>query len=367
MPGEPLFEPQRVIGLMSGTSMDGIDAAFVETDGEDWVSLGPFRSQPYEPAFRQRLGQFIEAAPERDSSPEVVALERELTDLHKQAIESLLSSMDRPIADIDLIGFHGQTIWHRPEEKQTWQMGDGVQLAKALSTPVVFDFRQKDVESGGEGAPLAPVFHGLLARKTELPTAIVNIGGVANITWIGPHQELLAFDTGPGCGLIDDWVNDLCGLSMDRDGAIAARGSSRPDIVKDIISNPYFDKVPPKSLDRFNFEIGAISSLGVEDGAATLVALTAECIYLALQHCPQRPRSIFVTGGGRRNPTLMAAIERRVELLVRPVEEMGWDGDAIEAQAFAYMAVRGVRQLPITFPGTTGVHSPMSGGRLVEP
>ena len=366
MSDNQLFEPKRVIGLMSGTSMDGIDAAFIETDGEDRVSVGAFCSHPYEPVFRQELSYFVEGGGERNSSPEVLALERELTDLHVQAITALLSSMNRSSTDIDLIGFHGQTIWHRPEDQQTWQMGDGVRLANALSVPVVFDFRQKDIEAGGEGAPLAPVFHRLMAKRTELPIAIVNIGGVANITWIGQSQELLAFDTGPGCGLIDDWVKDRCGLRMDEDGAIAARGSPQLDIIEDIALNPFFAKAPPKSLDRFDFEIGAVNSLSIEDGAATLVALTAECLRLALEHCPQQPKAIFVTGGGRHNQTLMSAIERRMNLSVHPVEKLGWNGDAIEAQAFAYMAVRSIRQLPITFPGTTGVHAPLSGGRLVE-
>ncbi len=357
----------RIIGLMSGTSMDGIDAAFIETDGDKKLSFGPFLSVPYAPDFRTRLGRFIESAPDRGCLPSESALEAELTDLHASAVVALLEKMGSTVGDIDLVGFHGQTIWHRPHQKQTWQMGSGEQLAAALSVPVAFDFRTADVDAGGQGAPLAPVFHSALAREMEYPAAVVNIGGVANITWIGSPLDMVAFDTGPGNGLIDDWVRLRCGKSMDQDGVLAARGTPRMDIVEQMTAVPFFDAPPPKSLDRFDFKLEPILPLGVEDGAATLVALTADCIRRSLQHCPAPPKSLLITGGGRRNPTLMAALARQTGLKVEPVEAFGWNGDAVEAQAFAYMAMRCLRGMPITFPGTTGVAAPQSGGRLVRP
>lgn len=346
--------------------MDGIDAAYIETDGEDQLSMGPFVSQPYEPGFRTKLGHFVESSPERQGAEGAAVLEQELTDLHALAIKSLLAEMGRTLSEIDLVGFHGQTIWHRPDQGQTWQMGDGSHLAASLSVPVVFDFRNADVKAGGQGAPLAPVFHEALARKAERPLAIVNIGGVANITWIGPSSDLIAFDTGPGCGLIDDWVRRRCDMPMDENGALAACGKSHQDIVDVMTSIPFLDLRPPKSLDRFDFKLDLVLPLSVEDGAATLVALTVECIRRGLQHCPVFPKSLLVTGGGRHNPVLMSALAQQIGLAVKPVESLGWNGDAIEAQAFAYMAVRCLRGLPITFPGTTGVAEPLTGGLLVK-
>ncbi len=367
IPGTHPFKPLRIIGLMSGTSMDGIDAAFIETDGDKDLSFGPFLSVPYAPEFRTRLSQFIESAPERGALPTEQLLESELTDLHASAVSALLDNMNCTAGDIDLVGFHGQTIWHRPNQKQTWQMGNGEQLAAALSVPVAFDFRTADVDAGGQGAPLAPVFHSALAQGIEYPVAVVNIGGVANITWIGSPSELVAFDTGPGNGLIDDWVRLRCGTSMDKDGILAARGKPQMDIVEQMTAVPFFDAPPPKSLDRFDFKLDPILALDVDDGAATLVALTADCIRRGLQHCPEQPSSLLITGGGRHNPTLMAALAHQTGLTVEPVESFGWNGDAVEAQAFAYMAARCLRDMPITFPGTTGVTTPQSGGRLARP
>ncbi len=366
-PDKPNFEPIRVIGLMSGTSMDGIDAAYVETDGEDECLFGPFLTLPYEADFKLKLSQFIEAVPLRDGGSPETELEDELTDLHERAVNALLVKMDCAASEIGLIGFHGQTIWHRPHQRQTWQMGNGRRLAAALNIPVAFDFRSADVEAGGQGAPLAPIFHRALALGTDFPVAVVNIGGVANVTWIGSPSELLAFDAGPGGGLIDDWVSRCCGKSMDENGALAARGKPHMEIVEQMTAGPFFDVPPPKSIDRFDFKLDPIFPLNVEDGAATLVAFTADCIHRGLQHCPTPPRLLLVTGGGRHNPTLMAALAQQTGLSVKPVESLGWHGDAIEAQAFAYLAVRCLRGLPITFPSTTGISAPRSGGRVVQP
>ena len=214
---------------------------------------------------------------------------------------------------------------------------------------------------------MAAIFHGALAQDLEFPIAVVNIGGVANITWIGSPSELIAFDTGPGGGLLDDWMSRRCGKPMDENGVFAARGRPYMEIVEQMTAVPFFDAPPPKSLDRFDFKLDPVLSLNVEDGAATLVALTADCIRRGLLHCPVPPKSLLVTGGGRHNPTLMFALVQQTRISVKPAESLGWHGDVIEAQAFAYMAVRCVRGLPITFPGTTGIPAPQSGGRVARP
>ncbi len=360
------FKPLCVIGLMSGTSMDGIDAAYLETDGEGRVQQGPAITLPYAPDFRASLGAFVERAPDRGAGES--ALEAELTDLHATAVEHLLKSMALPVSALDLVGFHGQTIWHRPAQRQTWQMGDGERLADALGVSVAYDFRTADVAGGGQGAPLLPIYHAALARTEGLPAAILNVGGVANITWIGNGAgDLMGFDTGPGNGLIDDWVRARLGLDMDRDGAVAAKGRVHKDLVDELLDHDFFARPAPKSLDRFAFTAHRLSHLSTEDGAATLTAFTAASAAKALDHCPQRPKKVFVAGGGRHNPRLMGLIAQYSGVAVDSVDVLGWDGDALEAQGFAYLAVRALRGLPLTFPGTTGIAAPLTGGRIVAP
>lgn len=363
----PALKPLRVIGLMSGTSMDGIDAAYLETDGEGLVRPGPAVTLPYAPDFRSRLGAFVARAPER-GAPGADELARDLTDLHIDAVQQLLRQMNRPAATIDLIGFHGQTIWHRPAQRQTWQMGDGTRLAEAFGVPVAFDFRSADVTVGGQGAPLLPIYHAALAQRAGLPAAILNVGGVANITCIGATPEdMIAFDTGPGNGLIDDWMRERLGLPMDEGGTIAAKGKVHADLVDLMLQHDYFAKHAPKSLDRFAFGAHGLAHLSTEDGAATLTAFTAAAVAKGLAHCPTCPNKMFVAGGGRRNPVLMQLLAHYTDVAIAPVDELGWDGDALEAQGFAYMAVRTLRGRPITFPGTTGVSAPMTGGRIAMP
>lgn len=362
------FKPLRVIGLMSGTSMDGIDAAYLETDGEGVVRPGAALTLPYAPDVRGRLGAFIESAPERGVSALEPGLEAELTDLHALAVEQLARKMGIASGTLDLIGFHGQTIWHRPAQRQTWQMGDGARLAQRLGVPVAFDFRSADVAAGGQGAPLLPIYHAALARRSDLPAAILNVGGVANVTWIGAQADaLLGFDTGPGNGLIDDWVRARLSLPMDRDGAVAARGRVHEDLVRELLQHDYFTRRPPKSLDRFAFTAYRLSVLDDADGAATLTAFTAAAVAAGLQHCPARPRRLYVSGGGRHNPTLMKLLAQYCGVEIASVDELGWDGDALEAQGFAYLAVRSLRGLPLTFPGTTGIAAPATGGRIAAP
>jgi anhydro-N-acetylmuramic acid kinase len=361
----------RVVGLMSGTSMDGIDAAIIETDGVRVRRFGPALSVPYTPAFRAKLRGFIAAAPER-SDPAAAELEAVLTDLHAEAVERLWR--EHPDWGAELVGFHGQTVWHRPERHATWQLGDGARLARRLRRPVCFDFRSADVAAGGQGAPLAPLFHLALAEPLPRPVAVLNLGGVGNVTWIGEGSvarpeaaDMLAFDTGPGNGLLDDWMLKKTGKAMDEDGVVSARGRVDWDIIRELMRDPFFAAPPPKSLDRFAFSTAAVKGLSVENGAATLVAFTANCVHHALLQCPSRPREILVTGGGRHNPTIMRALAETTGLAVRPVEEIGASGDQLEAQAFAYLAARSRRGLPLTYPKTTGVPVPQPGGRILAP
>lgn len=348
---------RRALGLMSGTSLDGIDVAFLETDGRSRVVAGPSLTFAYEPPLREALRAVL------GGKGPVAEAERALTEAHAEAVCAFRER--HGIGELDLVGFHGHTILHRPEERRTWQIGDGDLLASLLGVDVVSDFRSADVAAGGEGAPFVPLFHVALAAGLERPLAILNIGGVANVTWIGAREdEILAFDTGPGNALIDDWVRGTFGMPYDRDGACAERGRVDEAAVRRFLAHPYFDRSPPKSLDRDDFTALRPADLSPEDGAATLTAMTAAAAAAARRHFPAPPRRWLVTGGGRHNATLMGMLAARLEAPVVPVETVGWDGDALEAQAFAYLAVRSVEGLPLSLPGTTGVPAPMPGGRL---
>lgn len=265
------------------------------------------------------------------------------------------------------MGFHGQTITHRPEKRFTWQIGDGAALARALGVRVVNDLRTEDVAAGGQGAPLVPVYHAALAAGLPRPLAVVNIGGVGNVTWIGDDDSLLAFDTGPGNGPIDDWCARRAGQRYDKDGALAAAGTVDRGRVERFSEHRFFARVPPKSLDRGDFNDAWAEGLSVADGAATLTRGTARAIALAARHFPAAVSQWVISGGGARNPLLLRAIAEETAGRVVTAADLGWDGDALEAQAFAFLAVRSLRGLPLTFPGTTGVPHPMTGGRLSEP
>jgi anhydro-N-acetylmuramic acid kinase len=249
----------------------------------------------------------------------------------------------------------------------TVQLGDGRRLAKLLGIDVVYDLRAADAEAGGQGAPLVPIYHRAMAAKLpERPVTVVNIGGVANVTWIGRCGELIAFDTGPGNALIDDWVQRHHGSPHDEGGALASRGRVNDDRLRQYLRHAYFGAPPPKSLDRNAFSLAPVDPLAAQDGAATLTAFTAASIAAARAHFPEQPQLWVISGGGRRNRTLMAMIAERVENAVIPAEAAGMDGDALEAEAWAYLAVRSLKGLPITFPGTTGVPKPLTGGVLAK-
>ena len=351
------FAPVTALGLMSGTSMDGIDAAIVETDGERVFDLGPSDSQTYDADFRRRLRCLIADGGDEDG------VSRELTERHADVVGRLLDGSGA----VDVIGFHGHTISHRPDLGLTRQIGDGAALARLTGISVVDDFRSRDMAAGGEGAPFAPLFHAALARDLEKPLAVLNIGGVANLTWIGPADELLAFDTGPGNALIDDWTLKNTGRPMDEDGLLARQGEVDARALAALLDHPYFLKPPPKSLDRGDFGADILEGAPAADGAATLTRFTAATVARARDFLPAPPLRWLVTGGGRLNGSLMAALAQALDAGVEPVEAVGWRGDVLEAQAFAFLAVRSLRGLPLSVPGTTGVSRPISGGVLHPP
>lgn len=349
-----------VIGLMSGTSLDGVDAAWLETDGVRVGTFGPRLTIPYDDGLRAELRGLLDQAPRLAvGDTRVTAAARRLTEYHARAV----AAIDRPA---DLVGFHGQTILHQPDRRRTWQIGDAAWLAARTGARVAWDFRSADVAAGGEGAPLAPVFHAALAADLPKPLAVLNIGGVANVTWIGADQALVACDTGPGNGPLDDWVARQTGAAFDANGALARSGAVDQAVLSRLLADPYFARPAPKSLDRLDFAArlagSGLAELSAADGAATLVAFTAMAV--AATRLPASPKRWLVTGGGRRNPAIMDALRTSLGGEVDPVEAVGWDGDALEAQCFGFLAARVVAGLPLSFPGTTGVARPMQGGRV---
>jgi anhydro-N-acetylmuramic acid kinase len=360
---------QKVIGMMSGTSLDGVDAALLQTDGRDIAIPGPNLTVPYSKEMRAILRAALDAARDVAAGAPVPhsirEAERLLTEAHAGAVKTLLTLAGLTPADIALIGFHGQTILHRPEQRWTWQIGDGALLARLTGIDVVNDFRSADVKAGGQGAPLMPLYHAVLMKKSTLspPLVMVNIGGVAQVTYIN-GDTVLAFDTGPGNAPIDDWMHKHSGKAVDMDGAFAAFGKVDFIALTEMLANPFFDRPPPKSLDRMDFGMDVVRFLSPTDGAATLTAFTAASIARAREYFPEAPSTWIVTGGGRHNKTLMAALKTRVNVPVIPSEDMGWHGDAMEAEGFAYLAMRSKKGLPLSLPSTTGVQQPMTGGKL---
>ena len=361
----------RAIGLMSGTSMDGIDIALLETDGEDRVRRYPGLSMPYPEPFRARLRQAAveaEKLSDRTARPGCLAeVEQELTTRHADTVLRFMGNLALQPSAIDVIGFHGHTVLHRPDAGLTVQLGDGRQLAERTGIDVVYDLRAADVAAGGQGAPLVPIYHrALVAELPQRPVAFVNIGGVANVTWIDRRHDVIAFDTGPGCAMIDDWMRARAGAPCDLDGATASSGRVHEDYVAEYMRHSHFSAPPPKSLDRNAFAVELIDELSLADGAATLTAFAAAAIARAREHLQSEPQLWIVAGGGRRNKTLMSMIAGWVENAVVPAEAVGLDGDSLEAEAWAYLAVRSLAQLPVTFPGTTGVAKPITAGVLAR-
>lgn len=356
----------KAIGLMSGTSLDGIDVALVETDGMDYVV--PLGSH-YLPYDEETRSQIRDVFGRMKISPETQTAERSLTLLHAQAVNEFLAKENLSPQEINLIGFHGQTIAHAPQEKFTWQLGDGALLAAETGIDVINDFRSNDIKAGGEGAPLLPLYHRALLRTTEItePAVILNIGGVSNVTWIGiGPEDILAFDTGPGNALIDDTMLKRTGEPFDRDGQLARQGVVRQLMVDLWMNHDFFMRQPPKSLDRNAWNVKNADNLPTKDALATLTYFTVRANIKAREFFPVQPETWYVTGGGRRNPVIMQSLQMGLGLPVKPVEDLGWNGDALEAEGFAYLGVRSMLELPISLPTTTGVAKPLSGGVLYK-
>lgn len=363
----------KAIGLMSGTSLDGVDVALIETDGEAEVRFGPTGYRPYaEPERRLLLDALDEGAAltARDQRPGVLKkAEAFVTEVHAAAVSDFLRSHGMAPADIGIVGFHGQTVLHKPKERLTVQIGDGAALAKTLGITVAHDLRAADVAAGGQGAPLVPVFHRALAQNLggPGPIAVLNVGGVANVTYVEAGADPVACDTGPGNALIDDFMRMRTGKPLDRGGEEAARGMVDERFVAHVLEHPFFAAPCPKSLDRntFAFVNAGLPTFSVEDCAATLTALTAAAVARVVPHLPKPPSRWIVAGGGAHNPTLMRMLgEKLAPASVETAGQAGWSADALEAQAFAYLAVRALKKLPITFPGTTGARRPLTGGLI---
>ena len=355
------------IGVISGTSMDAIDVSIVESDGREKLSFGAGAGYPYPPETRRQL-QALVAEAERAVTEPLVELEAAVTAAHLDAVKRFMTEQGIKPESVDLVGLHGQTVYHRPEIRFTRQLIDGPAVAQALGIPTVDRFRHADVEAGGEGAPFAPLYHRALAQGLEQPVMVLNLGGVGNVTYID-GDEVIAFDTGPASAILDDFVLRRLGKTYDADGTLAASGTVREDLVADFMVNPYFDRPAPKSLDRNDFHRRAqvVEALSDADGAATLAAFTVESVVDALRHVPKAPRRWLVTGGGRLNGHFMRRLHERLGVPVEPVEAANWAGDVIEAQTFGYLAIRSVKGLPLSLPGTTGVPQPLTGGRLNLP
>jgi anhydro-N-acetylmuramic acid kinase len=362
----------RAIGLMSGTSMDGVDIALIETDGEDRLSLGPSGTWDYSKDERVVLRQAMDEAlslSDREARPGILAnAEKLVTEIHAQVVGSFLSDHELASNDVDVIGFHGQTVLHRPEAGLTVQLGDGELLAELTGIDVVYDFRAADMEAGGQGAPFAPLYHKALADYSDLPrpAAIINLGGVANVTFIGEDGSMLAFDTGPANALIDDWTFEHTGRRYDQNGQLAARGEADGQRLEAMLSHEFFLRKPPKSLDRNAFSLSALEGLSPEDGAATLTAFTVASLICGLAHLPETPEIFVLSGGGTHNAALVGSLRKLLPGRIELAGDLGWDANAIEAQAFAYLAVRSIKRLPLSFPGTTGIAEPLTGGVLAQ-
>lgn len=357
--------------MMSGTSLDGVDAALLQTDGAAIFAFGPSAYRPYAADERALLRAALGAWPD---DPSVAAAAAVVEAAHAEVARGFLAGPPQPA----LIGFHGQTLAHDPGGRGTHQAGSGVRLAAALGLPVAWDFRSADVAAGGQGAPLVPFFHHACARHLGLtaPVLFLNLGGVGNLTWADPRLDdpaapgaCLAFDTGPANAPINDLMAARRGVPHDEDGALAAKGRVVPEVIAAFRAAPFFAKTPPKALDRdaFAWLQEAVHPLSDADAAATLTAVVAEAVAAALPHLPARPSAVFVAGGGRQNGAMMRALAQRLALPVQKVEALGLNGDMLEAQAFAYLAARVQRGLPLSAPMTTGVPAPQKGGQISLP
>ncbi len=346
------------VGFMSGTSCDGVDVAMLETDGKSKIKVLSGLTLPYEEGLRLRL---LDASQHDVPVTELLRLEDEISRHHVVALNKLLEEQPKYRSKISILGFHGHTVRHVPKEGLTMQIGNPWILAKEFQIPVVSDFRRCDMAAGGQGAPLVAMFHQALFADDPHPTIVLNLGGVANVTWLGENNVIIAGDTGPGCGLIDEWVQTMADLPHDRDGKLALAGKVDEEILESAFETPFFSQPLPKSADRYDFDHVDVSGLSVEDGAATLCAVTAEAVYRAVKKLPAMPKQMWVTGGGVHHPVIMKMLENRFGKISN-VRERNLNPDTLEAECFAWLAVRHQEGLPLTIPETTGCEKPICGG-----
>ena len=363
------FTPIRALGLMSGTSMAGVDASVLVTDGQKIHEFGESLFRPY----TAREVEVLTAAQGLWPGSEIETLEAGL-----KVVQNVHADLIGQFDNIDIVGFHGQTLNHNPAKGCTFQLGDGANLASRTGIKTAWDFRTTDMKNGGQGAPLAPFFHFACALWAGIkePVAFLNLGGLANVTLVDPNKvspeidgALLAFDTGPANAPLNDLMKTRMNQFYDRNGALAAKGTANEFILKRIVQHPFFSQKPPKSLDRhdFHYALDLVKKLKDEDAASTLTALPAACVAASQCHLPIQPRNWFVSGGGAQNPTLMNELKKRLSGRVAPVESIGLASDMIEAQAFAFLAVRTLRGLPLSAPSTTGIAVPTKGGQIAIP
>ena len=354
----------RAIGLMSGTAMDGIDAALIETDGYDYIKPIAFETIAHDENLRIQLRNCLNKT---KRTSDVIEAEKQFILSQIPIINKLIKDINLLKQNIDIIGFHGQTIHHDPAQKITIQLGDGQLLADEMGIDVVYDFRANDMKNDGQGAPFLPVYHRALIKNSniKLPIVILNLGGVGNITYID-DDTMIAFDTGPANAMIDDWIITNTGKNFDEDGAIAASGKADQATIDSFLSLDYFKKPYPKSLDRNDFKSISVEGMNLENGAATLTEMTIQSVAQGIQLCPKTPTAIYATGGGRHNTYMMKRISQTTNIPAHNIDVLGWNGDAVESQGFAYMAVRTLLNEPISYPTTTGCNAPCVGGKLAK-
>lgn len=357
----PHTAPYTALGLMSGTSLDGIDAAMIQTDGKDETLLLGFKTYFYGDNIKDAIRKVMRReTPDEDTA----YADKLITQTHIEVVKEFI---DYTKMKPDIIGFHGQSITHIPAKRFTWQLGDPARLAHETGVNVVGHMRQADIEAGGQGAPLLPLCHRAFASEIKKPIAILNLGGVGNVTWLGTgRDDILAFDTGPANALIDDLVKEKTGKNYDSGGRLAKSGTPNHAMISDWMKHPYFEKKPPKSLDRNEWEVKRAYDLPLADAVATLSEFTVQSIIYSMQQLPNAPHALYVAGGGRHNSYLMMRLNQALSYPVKPVETLGWNGDGLEAQGFAYLAVRSLLGLAITLPSTTGIPKPATGGVLFK-
>ena len=363
---EANLHPLWAIGLESDTAISGVDVALIQTDGVDIFERKAEFSRPYSPTMRDAIAAVLGEKGQQDLTY-LRQVEEQVTQHHISAVKELLDMQDMSPRQIDVIGFSGHTVLNRPAQKLSIQIGDAQMMLDAFGIPVVNRFYQTDLASGGQGSPIFPVYYEALARPLEKPLVIFSIGGISSLTYVGANGELIAFDVGPGNVLIDKWMQQRLGAEMDFDGLWAAKGQVDERLLSKLMQHPAIIQNPPKALEREDFLplLTDVEGSSLADGAATLTALTCEALVQACEkYLPEKPIQYIVTGGGAYNPTMVKYLRQHLTAPVKTANEIGWNTMCLDAESFAFLAVRSLFGLPFTYPTTTGVEFPLSGGKI---